>query len=238
MPEYDGYAVYLENDLELSIMERNNLSLIDSLSLLPWYEDKGEDNSTANSILDKIIAGIQSICEKIRSILQGAARAIANMGKERLKYDDYRKSDTGDAEMKARIAKLEKEIDDVFLEARPVISMISKVTHINPKTVETFCDKINDKISKVDWIGVASTAIPMALQYKSQMNKHKKEIEEVTATCEAATAQIKSSKFSIKERTAIGRAINSVSMTYAKLSNKLFGALSKKGENPPPRKAE
>lgn len=232
MPEYDGYAVYLENDLELSIMERNTLSLIDSINLLPWYEDKEEENSAANSILDKIIEGIQNVCEKIRSILRGAARAITNMGKDRLSYDDYRKSDTGDAKVKARIAELEKEIDDAFLAARPVISMISKITHIDPKKVESVCDKVNEKIAKVDWLDVASKAIPMALQYKGQMNKHKEEIDKATNACESATAQIKTSKFSIREKTALGRAVNNVSMMYAKLSNKVFGALSEGKKTP------
>lgn len=241
LPADAGYALYLENDLEFGIMDRDNMMLLDSLTLLPFYEsdDKSESDSKQNTILQKLSDGIAAVIAKIREIISGAMRAISNLGKEKLTYDDYKNSSTGNAEMKKRTEQIKKEVDDAFLEARPVISLISKVTHINAKKVEEVCDKVNRRLENVDWAQKAMDGVVQMISCNRHMyKKHGDEVEMAMEVLDAKREEIRTAKMGYVEQTNAYKALNQVSNMYSRLSNKLFGPIRSAHAANVQRKAE
>ena len=230
----DSHIAFLENSLELDIIDRDVAVMWDRLVLLPYYEDSsesGDDNAAAKSgILKKIQESIEKIIDKIREILTGATRALQNIGKDRITCDDYKNSSTGQAELQKKLDKCKQEIDATFLEMRPVISTISKVLHMDPTKVESACDNINRTIANVNWGAVLKTGILAGAFLYTHTNKYKGELNKATDAVEAAKKRLENAKeVNAQQKLGKTKALNKVSMTLANVTNAIFGAFNKKG---------
>lgn len=222
-----GRVLYLESALEISNIAAENEMALDSFKFQLFFEEG--DNASGNGLMDKIIRGIQLILQKIRMMGERCMYVIKNIGKSRLTAEEYMNSETGAAEYHRRCGEIAKEIDDAFLEARPLINAISNATNMNPALVEKICDGLNKRIEKSNWEELFKRAVTKQAYAKKLHNgTYKRDMDDITNRIQKATNDIKSAKTEIKDKEKKLRALNKSASVMGKFSSKLFGWAPKK----------
>lgn len=233
--ERESQICFLENSLELDIIARNNDNLFDQLTLLPYYEEDGgesegekkDTSKAASGILDKIAAGIRAIIEKIQSILRGAMRAISNLGKDHLTYDKYKSTDKGKADLDARIDAIKKDIDQTFLDARPIVKAISNIFKMDPDTVREGCDKIIGRVSNANWTEGIKGLLSYGHEKLAAVKGYEKTIEGANSRLDASVNELSMAKMENNVKKDKMSALNEVGKMLGTLTNSIFGGLGK-----------
>lgn len=238
LDEKKSTVSFLENALEIDIICRDNDNLFDRLSLVPFYEEgstdgesKSNTDAAKNGIMMKIQSGIKTLIDKIQAILNAAIRAISNFGKERLTYDKYKNSEAGSAELEKRINKIKQEIDNTFLDARPVVKMISNVFKMDPKTVSNKCDAVIEHIGNLNW----GEGIRMMMSYGHERlaatKGYQKELSLANDRLDKSLKDLSNSKDNLSDKQARFKALNDTGKMLAKMTSALFGGLARKDNN-------
>lgn len=226
----------MESEIEFDTIHRDTVAYCDALRTLSFCEDgeDSEEDTQSDSLMDKISAGIKAIWEKIMSLVHGAIKAMQDIGKKQATYDDFKSSDMGSAELKKRFDKVTEEIDSAFLEARPIISAIANVLHMDPKSVESMCDNLNNKLINMDWGKTIRQACRNGKIVYHISNKYMQRLDEAEQTVLKANEELKKAKrmnkLSRKELdklSAKSRALTHASNTFSKLATKIFGGFGK-----------
>lgn len=229
---YDGYANYLENSLELDIIARENQQAFDALELQTFFEDGDGDSQESNALLQKIGRGIRKMLDRIIMMVENFGRAITNIGKKHMSAEEYMQTNRGSTEYHQRCGKIAKEIDEAFLQMRPIINMISNVTGMDVAKVEKLCDGLNTTIANADWGELAQGVIKRKVAHKKLTDgSYEREIKGYKAKIAKAEAELNDSKRNIKDKKRKLRALNATTSVLGNFCAKIFGSAGNAGKS-------
>lgn len=230
---FDGYANYLENSLALDIIERENQMTFDTLELHTFFEDgdDAEESQESNALFQKIGKGIRKMWDRIIMIIENFGRAITNIGKKHMTAEEYMQTDRGSTEYHQRCGKIAKEIDEAFLQMRPIINMISNVTGMDAAKVERLCDGLNAIIANANWGELAQGVIKRKVANKKLTNgTYEREMKGYREKIMKVTDELTNSKHNIKDKKKKLRAVNATTSVLGNLSAKIFGSARNAGK--------
>lgn len=140
-----GYVDYLENNLEVAILEHTALNAIAIETQLAYMED-GETKEASDGILSKIKKTIFTILDKIGALIEGFIDSVKSLSKNRLTASKYMNSETAKYRLNCDVTKMMEAVDKEYLKTRKVVQAISKGTGVDPAEVANIADTVNETI--------------------------------------------------------------------------------------------
>ena len=111
----------------------------------PNKDEKATKSTEKTSILKTIVAKLKSLIGKIGEMID-AFRASVESKKKNLTAEEYMGSETARIQFAYDLAAIQREVDAEYLEARKIVSGISKITNVPVEKVANFCDRMEQKI--------------------------------------------------------------------------------------------
>lgn len=144
MPDDEFEISFCEDALELNVSSHNVLNIL-GIYEQAIFED-GEESPSSNGVFEKLKSAILSLLDKIGGIVSGFLESMRVFSKDRITYDDYKNSETGQIQLSCDLIAMQKDIDAEYQRMRPIVSKIANITGKDIDKVERICDKVTENL--------------------------------------------------------------------------------------------
>lgn len=145
MPDDEFEISFCEDVLELNILNHNVLNILGIYEQSFMFED-GDESSSSNGVFEKLKAAILSMLNKIGNIASGVIDSFKSLSADRITYDDYKNSATGQLRLSEDLFEIQRDLDKEYQRMRPVVSKLADMTGQDIDKVEQICDTVTENI--------------------------------------------------------------------------------------------
>lgn len=217
-------SLYIEkcsNEIESDV---NFIKIIEYKEACGTFFENGDESvdlkkkSFISNAIEKIMDILKKIKEYISSFLVGLGNKITE--------NEYLSSETAQIRFNSDVQYIYDFLDKKYLEARPIVKKISKLTGKNAEDVASFCDSVTNFVAKK---GKTVLKVGVILFLANKIKKKTEGLLHLSNETEGAINQIKGKNIAGQNLSLLSRFANSLfglTRLAGSLTTDLFSALN------------
>lgn len=146
MPSDEYEIAFREDALEFDILNHKALNILGIYEQEMFTEDGEESDAKSDGVFQKLKSAILAMLDKIGNVINGFLDSMKSLSKDRMTYDDYINSSTGQVRLSGDLFTIQKKLDNEYARMRPIVSKIAKMTDSDIEEVEKVCDSVTSNI--------------------------------------------------------------------------------------------
>lgn len=229
MPSDETEISFCEDALEIDILNHKTLNVLGIYEQEMYTEDG--DESVSDGVFAKLKSAILTLLEKIGNIVSGFLDGMKVFSKNRITYDDYINSETGQLRLSTDLFDIQKKLDVEYAKMRPIVSKIANMSGSDILEVEKTCDAVTAHVHTYGKMyGKTAVSLVSAAAVNKLSNHIVNQMEDVQKWRSETEASLKrmqrkTSPEKMKVTQKAVKAMGDLATAYKNIGNKAMNAL-------------